>query len=249
MSTMLEVKHDMLYIINLEHRKDRWIKMEKLMKYMNITKYKRFPAINGRSQDIYSYWYRQLITHKHYKIKSPGAYGYILTYYYLLQDAMKNKYKSILIMDDDVIIHKKYHEIINDIVSQIPDDFKLIYYGTCHQNHRNNINNNNINKLYTVDNFLKYFGNGNIDGSYMIGISSFVYSEIINALPRTTYPVDSGILKEIYLKYRYNCYVIFPNIAIQDMSESDIQDGISNNKQKKLTKEWGWNIDEYLSIK
>lgn len=254
--SVLEKKHDMIYIINLENRDDRWMHMQKTLKHMGITKYTRFFAINGRRPDIYSYWYKQLITHKHYKIKSAGAYGYLLTYYYLLQDAMKKGYKSILVMDDDVLIHKNYNQIIEQIVEQIPDDFKLIYYGCCHQNHRttssivdNNIIDMNCN-VYNVHNFLRRFGHGNIDGSHMLGISSSIYMELINTIPKTIYPVDSGILKDIYLKNQMCCYVIYPCIAIQNMEESDIQNGVTgnNNKQNKLIHEWGWNINNYLQL-
>ena len=44
-------------------------------------------------------------------------------------DAKKNKYNKILFMEDDVIFHKEFNSLFNDITSKIDDDWKILYLG------------------------------------------------------------------------------------------------------------------------
>lgn len=234
--SLLNTIFDNIYLINLDCRKDRLNKMNILLKKYNI-QYERFNAINGKHKIIYNYWYNKLKTIKNYKIKSPGAFGYLLTIYYILIDALKKKYSQILILDDDLIFLKEFDIELNKI--KFPNKWKLIYFGACHQNHTfKDIKKNIMN----VEEFKKIFGNGNIDGSHMIGIHKDIIHELIILCKNTIYPFDSGPLKEIYSSYSKECFIIYPYLSIQDTSESDIQ---NNNSQQKDSIKWGWKKELY----
>jgi GR25 family glycosyltransferase involved in LPS biosynthesis len=242
--SILNSQYQQIYIINLQHRKDRMDKMKLLLDKHKI-KYVRFPAINGRRPDIYNYWYHLRTTNKHCKLKSPGSFGYLLSLFYILKDAIISQYQQILVMDDDVKLHLDFSFSINQI--SIPKDWKLIYYGACHQNHHRDPKFKDSGPIsYTVTDFQKNFGRGNIDGSHMVGIHSDIFNELGHLIKKSIYPFDSGPLRSIYTKYPQECYVIYPHLAIQDLSESDIQDNVTENYSNHSNKMWGWNSNEYL---
>tara|TARA_Y100000813_G_C24112888_1_gene328680 strand:- start:259 stop:993 length:735 start_codon:yes stop_codon:yes gene_type:complete len=243
MST-LNSQYQKIYVINLDHRTDRLSKMKLLLDKHNI-KYIRFPAINGKRPDIFNHWYQKVISTKHCKIKSPGAFGYLLSFFYILQDAIFNKYQQILVLDDDVKFHVNFNDYINDIV--FPKKWKLIYYGACHQNHQSHHQSLQKSRSlsYNVFEFQKIFGKGNIDGSHMVGIHSSIYNELCMLIKKSIYPLDSGPLRSIYKNYSQECFVVYPYLAIQDLSESDIQDNIPVNYSQYFYKKWGWNLGEY----
>lgn len=241
--SLLNKQYQQIYIINLEHRTDRMKKMKTLLDSHQI-RYVRFPAINGKRPDIYKQWYHLRITNKYCKLKSPGAWGYLLTLFYILANAIKNEYQHILIMDDDVRLHQNFSKSLTTI--SIPTDWKLIYYGACHQNHFSQKNLlDSESKYFNVTDFQKIFGRGNIDGSHMVGIHSCIFLELALSIKRSIYPFDSGPLKGIYTKYPKDCYIIYPYLAIQDLSESDIQNNVSNNSSDYFYERWGWQPSLY----
>lgn len=261
----LELLYDKIYIINLKHRTDRWYKVTQIMKYLGITKYKRFEAVNGNHLNIKQSWLSKRSTIKNYKVNSPGAYGYLVSYFYILNEAINYNYKNILVLDDDIIPHKMFNQIIEN--HQLPNNYKLIYYGSCHQYHCNlnlfeKINDDNISysekikykiqeenkdypQLMNIKTFNKKYGFGNIDGSFMIGISSNIFRELLYHIKKSIYPFDSGPLREIYFNDNYNCYIFQPSLVIQNMNDSDIQPDHSAINSMKLIKKWGWNLNDY----
>ncbi len=261
----LELLYDQIFIINLKHRTDRWNKITQIMKYLGITNYKRFEAINGNHPNIKQSWMAKRSSVKNYRVNSPGAFGYLVSYYYILYEAIQSNFKNILVLDDDIIPHKMFNQIIEN--HNLPKNYKLIYYGSCHQYHcdldvYNKINDNDtcysekikykIEKentsypeLFNIKMFNKNYGFGNIDGSFMMGISHIVFSDLFYLIKKAIYPFDSGPLREIYFNDNYNCYIFQPNLVIQNMNDSDIQPDHSIMNSMKLIRKWGWNLNDY----
>lgn len=251
----LDKFYNQIYIINLKHRTDRWNKMVENLKLLNIQNYQRFEAINGLETSIKNFWHYNKIHNKNYKVNSPGALGYLLSYYHILIEAQERKYQQILVLDDDIILHKDYKKFLSTYIH--PKKFKLIYYGVCHQLHNQTFNHSIITKpdklepsILNIRTFKNLFGSGNIDGSFMMGISYQVFNELIIAIKNSLLPFDSGPLRTLYNKFPYECFIFYPNLVIQDMTDSDIQnftedDNLNYQKKKKLISHWGWKLDEY----
>lgn len=241
--SILNSQYQKIYVINLDHREDRMTHMRTLLDKYQIN-YVRFSAINGQRKDIYNHWYKKMISNKKCKLKSPGSFGYLLSLFYILQDALINKYKQILVFDDDVLFH---HNFVNSLEQlPFPPNWKLIYYGACHQQHRNIPEKQTLNSQYfRVNDFQQVFGRGNIDGSHMVGINSSIFMELCHLIKISLLPFDSGPLKDIYTKYPTECFVIYPYLAIQDLGDSDIQDNFSDNYKNHYYKMWGWNFRNY----
>ena len=108
---------DHIYIINLDHRTDRWAKMINLLQTLGLNSndsiITRFSAI---APDLYantiikkSYQYFNIpdgIKKDNKKIQKyiKGALGCKMSHYQIIQDAARNNYRQILILEDDVCL-------------------------------------------------------------------------------------------------------------------------------------------------
>ena len=111
---------DQVYVLNLEHRPDRKIAMLQKLNRLGI-KAEFVKAINGFSfqnkLEYQTYLEKPIggvgchpleFSQQRKLISSPGAWGYLKTFYGVLHDAKKRGFEKILCVDDDVIFHKDF---------------------------------------------------------------------------------------------------------------------------------------------
>ena len=170
---------DMIYVINLVSRVDRKQTIENRLKDRKITNYQIFPATVGKNNPMYTYY-------QHVKgfMESAGAFGVLSSAARVLNDAVKNKYKRILILEDDAIFHKNFDIDFQKRINLIPQDWKLLYFGTsmhkwrfaerCHINK---------DKGYLT-------AQGTIAGAFAVGIDSSVYADLLIDLNITNKPMN-----------------------------------------------------------
>ena len=96
---------DKIYILNSDSRLDYWLDIKKILNYHEIFNYKRFS-----------------IPH-HSLTKCPPN---ILKS--LLSDSIKNKYKSILILQDNIILHNNFKKLFNKNMTHIPPNWNILYF-------------------------------------------------------------------------------------------------------------------------
>src|SRR3990167_5252876 len=107
-----------IYIINLPHRIDR-LRMAKLQfDKAGVTNYTVFPAIDARRLKI-----------KGTTEDNQGLIGCFLSHYFILQEAIINKYKRIVVFEDDVILVNDFKERFEQGMKQVPDKWQLLYLG------------------------------------------------------------------------------------------------------------------------
>jgi len=212
---------DKIYVLNLDRRPDRMEKMEKRLKQWGITNWVRFPAIDGSQSPHWEEW-------KHYSksrltrvektkynrkaIASCGSWAILKATYHLLRDAQKNKYERILILQDDDLFHKNFHEEFAKAIKVVPKDWRLFYLGATQHNWSHIIKA----KHY-------YHPNGTADGAFAVGVHSKIYEEFIKEILKFDMPVDSGALKTLQKRYVYQSYVMSPNLIIADIRDSDLR--------------------------
>lgn len=126
---------DRIFIMNLKDRPDRFEKVTKQFIKKGI-KYTRYNAIDGRCKDCSSRQTskkRKEMSEK-YKMKidswlPPSAAAHILGTVELMKRQIRNKWKRILIFEDDMIlvpgIMKKFENGIKDL----PDKWDMLYLG------------------------------------------------------------------------------------------------------------------------
>ena len=246
---------DHVYVINLERRSDRKIAMLQKLSSLGI-KAEFVRAINGcttQNELEHQFYLEQPIgingshlleiAYQRKLIKSPGAWGYLKTYYGILADAKKRNYGRILIFDDDVIFHKDFEYRFQKSIELIPHDWKLFYLGASQYLWKipEGLSYPDENKIEIDLNEPFYHPNGT-DGSFAVGIDASVFDLLKFEILKMNCPFDSGALRTVTETYPKQCFTLFPNLVIADVSESDIREG---QNQKKLAERLKWDLEVY----
>lgn len=223
-----------IYLINLPRRPDKLSKVLWQLNRYNI-KARIIDAVDGRHPSVF---FQQ-------KTLPPGAYGYILTWINILNHAITNKYKRILVLDDDVILHHDFSKLFNSWTQTLPTDWKIILLGATQHTTRPTLISTDLRRDKGENGTTSMIGSYHpkiIDGSFATGISQKVFTEILTMLSDLDKLVDSHILRRIYQKYQYSCFVAFPNLMIADVSSSDI---LTARDQASLASKVGWDLRSY----
>jgi GR25 family glycosyltransferase involved in LPS biosynthesis len=262
---------DRIYVMNLDRRNDRWERMQRVAEsyHLNLT---RFPAVDRSLEPHRKAWesyageplqqlpegiepladykdkflkYHHYIARVHFMetklnrkaIQSPGALGYSLSYIRILEDAIGHDYQRILILDDDLVLHKSFNFEFEKHFENLPEDWKIIKLGTMQHQWE---------PWITPGDAMFYHCHGSSIGSFAVGISGKVFLPLLFYAGKFDLPVDEGAVFHIQNVYSRNCFIFMPNLAIADLSESDI--GSSAMKPQDLEK-WQklcrWNPEEY----
>jgi GR25 family glycosyltransferase involved in LPS biosynthesis len=262
---------DRVYVMNLDRRPDRWAKICRTAEKHNIN-ITRFPAVDGYAEPHKSKWeryaasglqrlpegidpledhrdkfkkYYHYVARIHYMenklgrkaVQSPGALGYALSYISILKEAIQKDYRRILIFDDDIILHKNFNEDFTRHTCQLPDDWKLYLPGVMQHHWEPHIT--------RYGDFL-YSCHGSSVASHAVGIDRKAFLPLLFYAEKLDLPIDEGAIFHIQNVYHKQCFISFPNLAIQDMSGSDI--GTSAMKKEDIEnwmKRFRWNLNDY----
>ena len=216
---------DNIFIINLKRRPDRLDKIKTKMHKYNI-KYEIIEAIDGKDSTIINMFNN---LNKNSKLNNSGELGCIMSHIKAISLAIERNYKNILILEDDILIHKNIDSMLWKI-NTIPANWELLYLG-CSQSYLSH--NYNI-----LKNFSYCKVNKGTFGTFAYALSNKVYDIIINKLNEYNSPAD--ICLNILIE-RDNSYSIFEYLFIADLNNSDIQ----NTQNKIPPPNWYWNTENY----
>ncbi len=129
----------------------------------------------------------------------------LLKHLWILKDMVKKQYKSVLILEDDVVLCDNFKEKLEIYMNQLPSDWDLGWVGTCCNLHASMNGNTNV-----------YRKNG----------SRCTHAFVVNlkcaetVLPDLNYPNNAADWYYNYLieKYNLNNYWFEPPLAIQNKS-------------------------------
>jgi hypothetical protein len=239
---------DFIYIINLEKDKLKKEKCILQLKNNNIINYKFILAESCK------YYFQNLeydnITKKISKdfIKfnfSKGAYGCLLSHIICLEDAKKNGYKKVLILEDDFIIINNFKNNLTELFNNIEDNWDLLYLGkkqgadNCKFNVVDEIHKNKQ-LFYKVNEINKYIYKPNYRtwATHALLVRDTIYDDIIQFRQNVLGPIDL-MLMTLYDKYNFYC--VKKDLFITH-EESSIQDC------SKINSCWNWNAQLYNII-
>ncbi len=262
---------DKIYVINLDRRADRWEKIEIIAKKHNLN-VTRFAAVDGNEEPARSAWesysrsglsrlpegivpltgfrdkflkYHHYVARLHFMetklgkkaVQSPGAWGYALSYIAILKEAVLGDYRRILILDDDVILHKSFAAEFARHVQSLPGDWKLILLGAMQHRWEPDI---------PMDGEMFYHCHGSSVASHAVGIEQKAFLPLLFYANKLDLPIDEGAIFHMQNVYAGQCYVFLPNLAIQDMTESDIGSSVMRPEEvARWTALFHWNLDDY----
>lgn len=217
---------DMIYVINLDTRTDRWAIIQKTFAKWNIYNYQRVQGIVGKDEPHYSEWLAYFKAPKLYpyekkkygrkSMKMPGSLGILKTNKIILEDALHNNYKSILVLQDDIIMGKDFYNKFNmayESIMHVCSQPKLIFLGAM-QHRWNDIKINPDLPWYKT--------HTSTEGAFAVIIND-CKEEMLEFINNYIMPIDSGALSYIQDKYPELCFVMYPNVMISDIRNSDLR--------------------------
>lgn len=243
---------DNIYLLNLYRRVDRFNNSVERLNEIGIYNFEQFYAIDGCNKIIstlYSYYYSKLSLSCKEKnlgyikyIPSSGSLAILFSMKNMLFDAIRQDYSKILVLQDDIFFIDNFYERLEEQLKIIKNiDWKLLYLGANDRNLRNK-GDEELNKIKKNK---YYFAEGNIDGAFGVIINNSIFIELIEEIDKFNLPFDSGPLKTIQKKYMKECIVLYPNLIIADVTESDCR---HSRNQQIFSKDLLWNLDEYKLI-
>ncbi|MGJ8570803.1 MAG: FkbM family methyltransferase [Hoeflea sp.] len=202
------------------------------------------PAISSQ-RDFYMDYTSQMARIAHLErsgkkaIASRGAWGYLKSSERLLEEALADNTESLLILDDDVMLHKDIKALFAEAMTQLPDDWLILQLGTLQYNWTP--------PWAEWHSPLLYRTNGSAVGSHAVGMRFDVIPYLLDQVRRLDMPYDIGALSAATRAFPDRCFVIHPNLAIQSLVDSDI--GTSNfqqaNKREEAAARYRWKLEDY----
>lgn len=259
-------------VLNLDRRPDRWKSVSRSLALAGI-KAERFSAVDGNvpevgaeyerylqqpqvavsaeiptidfQRDLYMGYASQMARVAYLEregrkaIASRGAWGYLKSYETILEEALAEGTESLLVFDDDVRLHKDTKALFAEAMKELPDDWLILQLGTLQYNWSPPWQEWHSPMLYRT--------NGSAIGSHAVGMRFDVLPFLLDHVKRFDMPYDIGALSAATRAFPDKCFVIYPNLAIQSMEDTDI--GTSDFQQEKKREEaaatYRWTLDDY----
>lgn len=120
-----------IFIINLEDKVKRFKKVVKQFHRKGI-KYNRFIAIDGRAEEKnHRKKVKELSLQYKVKIKNliPQAASLVIGTMQILKQQIKNRWRRVLIFEDDVVFDRKILQKFDQGVKELPNNWDLLYLG------------------------------------------------------------------------------------------------------------------------
>lgn len=209
---------DKIFIINLHYRGDRLEPLLKRLEDNGITNYK---VIDGYVGDMFKRVnFARMFSFKH------NALGCLFSHLRCMHEAIHNEYERILILEDDVLLHKDFNNQFDTIIGGVDEDWDLLYLG--HQTITQFTD-----KMNTHEQFFEkgehIFKAHNSWGGHAYGLSkklmTFTYEHITGKNPVCWEEIDAFYVRRIQDNKDFKSLKVYPQLFIQDVIKSDNTSG------------------------
>jgi hypothetical protein len=196
-----------IFCINLDQRPDRWDEVQQEFNKFNLTGVTRFSAVDGKTLP------KPINTGSGIPPLLPGELGVLESNLKLVKYANENNLPNFLMLEDDVVFSDEVNNL-DKYMSNIPDDWDMIYFGGNHKYSHppKQINETTLKLHYTV-------------AIHCVAIKSTVYDVIESILSKRSKQVDNYYT---LVQQSFNVYCTNPSIAFQKEGFSDIQNRVVN---------------------
>lgn len=214
---------DHVYLINLKRRPDRLDKMKSLLGDLKIN-YEVIEAIDGKTD----------LEAQSISLETGidcGVVGCHLSHLKVYRDILSKGYERPLILEDDLIAHKDFDNILLNI-NEVPEDWHLLYLGTADWNFKENKKN--------IVKGVPYYRGLQIDSTFAYAIKRDILTDLIPYFEEPiTKPCDTSLH---LLQMMYPSYIMLPQPFIADVTDSDLRE---SRKMKDYALKVNWNLKDY----
>lgn len=218
-----------VYLINLDISRDRLEFMNEQCKREKI-EYARFPAVNGKELDISS---MDNVTNKK---MTRGAVGCTLSHIGIWEDAERKGHENIMVLEDDVVLAKNFKAKLAKILSEVPDDFDILYLGGS------NLKVKRVSPNIGVPKKTKAKGTFNT-GTYAMVINKKALPVLLRENRVISDNIDQKIKNNLFGKLK--CYYVLPPLVTHNNEMPSMRR--INSNQKPLTS-WFSKVQNRISI-
>ena len=142
---------DNVYLINMDKDTERLEKVTKECKKFNIN-FERFCGVDPLK--ISKKELNKYVSKTCQNICPNGIIGCGISHMKIYEDALKNNYKNILVLEDDVYFSEDLYEELNKAMTELQEDYDILYlgcFGRCDKKQVYNMD------LYFIFNLIIYF--------------------------------------------------------------------------------------------
>lgn len=137
----LNTYFDHVYLITLHRAIERHKKIEEVLQGLNYTFFygadnKNFTVAELEKQGLYSEEKAKQV-HRYHKAMAPGMLGCSLSHRMVYEHILKNQFKRVLILEDDVLPLQAGIELFETILNELPASWDLLYFD-YHKNTESN---------------------------------------------------------------------------------------------------------------
>jgi glycosyltransferase involved in cell wall biosynthesis len=228
------------FVLNLSGDVDRWVETARALESVGVSA-ERFAAIDGRRSAVEREWLeynrRGLELEIERKIgrrliASPGAWAYLYGLRDILNEAVRSRATSIVVLDDDVALHYHAADLLSQVLDELPDDWRLVYLGATQRDWT-------AARPYSTH---LYRPGTHLDGSYAVAIHHSVFGLLLEEIEKFSAPFDSGPLASVTDLYPDDVYVAWPNVAIADVRSSSLR---APRSQSDFAAKARWRLGDY----
>src|ERR1700730_11011499 len=182
--------------INLDGRADRWKEMQAKFHQHDISTVRRFPAVDGEGLILPPKW-----------SGTAGAYGCLLSHLQVVREARELGVRSVLIFEDDVVFETALQDKFKAYISQVPEDWDMLYFGALHMDDPIVVseNVNRIRRAYST---------------YAYALNHTIFDVFIDLNTKAHTAVD---VNNLQLQTEHKCYCFTPHLAWVEADYSDAQ--------------------------
>lgn len=214
---------DRVYIISLDSQVDRRSKLIEQLNQLGVYPpfLEVFSAVHGDSVGVPAWWK-----------SGGGAWGCLLSHAAVLQDAVKRKLSSYLVLEDDAIFSTHADSDLSSFLKDVPDDWEQVYLG-------------GVNLLEPIKLSPTVIRPKDMNRTHAYGLSASAYQrfhqhifhapDYISAYNDGWYPHFDHQLGLAHRRGDWNVYAPTVNIVGQRENHSDI------NRSWHPDKWWDWN--------
>ena len=195
---------DEVYIFNLKKREDRLEHIRRQLKRIDCKNYNIVESIDGSQiEDTFGM--------KH------GMFGLISTYLKMSEMVSKSNSDIIIVIEDDCVFSQNFCQKFDDFLDEVPDDWKLLYFGGNHNTHMNYEQ-----PIQVSENVMKLV---NTYTAHCVVFRKEVFEEFISELKE--YKIENDVLLSQYQR-KYSSYSTTEKITWQINNHSDIENKYIN---------------------
>lgn len=190
---------DKIYCVNLDRRPDKWQESQREFDKWEIENVERFSAYDGKDLDSSGF-----------RIK-PSELGLILSNIDIIRECIEIGTERLLILEDDCYFTDGINNLEN-LLSQIPEDWDFFYFGGNHNAHKGvkapeRISDSVVRVHHTFS-------------THAVAINGRFLKTMLSKIEQKTAPLDVLFTE---LQKIHNVYCFSPSIAFQRAGYSDIQ--------------------------